>query len=113
MNNYKYDVQYSNQFKKGLKKSLKQGKDIDKLLDIVDKLANMEKLEQKFKNHKLVNDEYYIDCFECYIDPDWLLIYKYNENEFDKQANLVCFFYASMRYNCKLKVNNVDLLFRV
>ena len=48
MNNYKYDVQYSNQFKKGLKKSLKQGKDINKLLDIVDKLANMEKLERKF-----------------------------------------------------------------
>ena len=82
MNNYKYDVQYSNQFKKGLKKSLKQGKDINKLLDIVDKLANMEKLERKFKNHKLVNDKYYIDCFECHIDPDWLLIYKYNENEF-------------------------------
>ncbi len=81
MNNYKYDVQYSNQFKKGLKKSLKQGKDINKLLDIVDKLANMEKLERKFKNHKLVNDKYYIDCFECLIDPDWLLIYKYNENE--------------------------------
>ena len=60
MNNYKYDVQYSNQFKKGLKKSLKQGKDINKLLDIVDKLANMEKLERKFKNHKLVNDKYYI-----------------------------------------------------
>ena len=59
MNNYKYDVQYSNQFKKGLKKSLKQGKDINKLLDIVDKLANMEKLERKFKNHKLVNDKYY------------------------------------------------------
>ena len=71
MNNYKYDVQYSNQFKKGF----------NKLLDIVDKLANMEKLERKFKNHKLVNDKYYIDCFECHIDPDWLLIYKYNENE--------------------------------
>ena len=81
MNNYKYDVQYSNQFKKGLKKSLKLGKDINKLLDIVDKLANMEKLERKFKNHKFVNDKYYIDCFECHIDPDWLLIYKYNENE--------------------------------
>ena len=51
MISYKYDVQYSNQFKKGLKKSLKQGKDINKLLDIVDKLANMEKLERKFKNH--------------------------------------------------------------
>ena len=41
----------------------------------------MEKLERKFKNHKLVNDKYNIDCFECHNDPDWLLIYKYNENE--------------------------------
>lgn len=81
MISYKYDVQYSAQFKKSLKKIIKQGKDIDKLLDVVDKLANKEELEPRFKNHKLIKDKYYVDCYECHIEPDWLLVYKYNENE--------------------------------
>lgn len=81
MISYKYDVQYSAQFKKSLKKIIKQGKDIDKLLDVVDKLANKEELEARFKNHKLIKDKYYVDCYECHIEPDWLLVYKYNENE--------------------------------
>ncbi len=78
---YKYDVQYSSKFKKGLKKNIKQGKDINKLLDIVDKLAAKEKLEPKYKDHQLVNDGIYNNCRECHIEPDWLLVYKYNENE--------------------------------
>ena len=78
---YKYDVQYSSKFKKGLKKNIKQGKDINKLLDVVDKLATKEKLEPKHKDHQLVNDGIYNNCRECHIEPDWLLVYKYNENE--------------------------------
>lgn len=64
-----------------LKKNIKQGKDINKLLDVIDKLATKEKLEPKYKNHQLVNDEIYNNCRECHIEPDWLLVYKYNENE--------------------------------
>ena len=73
---YKYDVQYSSKFKKGLKKNIKQGKDINKLLDVVDKLATKEKLEPKYKDHQLVNDGIYNNCRECHIEPDWLLIYE-------------------------------------
>lgn len=64
-----------------LKKNIKQGKDINKLLDVVDKLATKEKLEPKYKDHQLVNDGIYNNCRECHIEPDWLLVYKYNENE--------------------------------
>ncbi len=78
---YKYEVQYSSKFKKRLKKNIKQGKDINKLLDVVDKLATKEKLEPKYKDHQLVNDGIYNNCRECHIEPDWLLVYKYNENE--------------------------------
>ena len=81
MTNYKFKVQYSTKFKKNLKKSLKQGKDIKKLKVIVDKLANEEILDACYKNHKLVNDKNYKDCYECHIEPDWLLIYKYVDNE--------------------------------
>lgn len=81
MINYKYKVRYSSKFKKSLKRITKQGKDIEKLLDVVDKLAVKEELEEKYKNHNLVNDKYYKNCGECHIEPDWLLIYQYNENE--------------------------------
>lgn len=81
MTKYIYTVNFTNKFKKSLKKILKQGKNLDKLLDIVDRLANKEELELRYKNHKLVDDKYYKNCFECHIEPDWLLVYQYNENE--------------------------------
>lgn len=81
MNNYKYSVVYSNKFKKSLKKALKQGKNLDKLLDVVDKLANKKELEPHFRNHNLINNKHYKNCSECHIEPDWLLIYQYNEDQ--------------------------------
>lgn len=81
MTNYKYEVVYSTKFKKNLKKILKQGKNIDELKKIIDKLALKEELDSKYRNHKLIDDKYYQNCMECHICPDWLLIYQYNDNE--------------------------------
>lgn len=81
MTNYKYDVVFSARFKKDLKKIKKQNKNIDELLDIVDKLAIKEDLDAKYRNHKLIDDKNYKNCMECHIRPDWLLIYQYNDNE--------------------------------
>ena len=81
MMKYKYDVVYSIKFKKSLKKMQKQNKDLDELLDVVDKLAQKEELDPKYRNHKLKDDKYYKNCSECHIRPDWLLIYQYNDNE--------------------------------
>lgn len=81
MMNYKYNVQFTSKFKKSLRKVTKQGKDINKILDVVDKLANKEELEQKYRNHRLIDDKIYKNCAECHIDPDWLLIYQYIDNE--------------------------------
>lgn len=78
---YKYKVFYSKKFKKNLKKMLKQGKNIEKLLDVVDKLALKEELNEKYKNHMLKDDKYYQNCGECHIEPDWLLVYQYYEDE--------------------------------
>lgn len=77
----KYTVKYSSDFKKCLKKVTKQGKDIDKLMAIITSLANKEKLDPKFRNHKFSNDGYFSDCYECHIEPDWLLVYKYFDDE--------------------------------
>ncbi len=77
----KYEIKYSSTFKKSLKKLSKQNKDLDKLFSVIEKLANKEKLESKYKNHTLINDKYYKNCSECHIEPDWLLIYRYEEKQ--------------------------------
>ena len=77
----KYEIKYANTFRKSLKKAIKQGKDINKLLFIVNKLANEEVLEPQYRNHNLINDKYYKNCGECHIENDWLLIYQYSERD--------------------------------
>ncbi len=77
----KYTVDYTNNFKKQYKKAKKQGKDLAKLYEIVEKLAKGEKLEDKYKDHQLINDKNYKNCRECHIESNWLLIYQLNNNE--------------------------------
>lgn len=54
-------------FKKQFKRVKKQNKDINKFIYVLEKLANGEKLEEKYKDHQLVNDKYYKNCRECHI----------------------------------------------
>ena len=77
----KYKITYTNNFKKNYKKIVKQGKDINKLKKIVYKLANGLELEAKYKNHLLTDSKEYKNCGECHIEPDWLLVYQYIEDE--------------------------------
>ena len=76
-----YKIKYSKEFKKSLKKVIKQGKDIDKLLDVVNLLSKKEELDSKYRDHALYNDKRFKNCRDCHIEPDWLLIYKYLEEE--------------------------------
>lgn len=62
------------QYRKDYIKAIKQGKDINKLNNIIRKLVNNEKLEIRYKDHNLIGK--YAGCRECHIEPDWLLIYK-------------------------------------
>ena len=72
-----YKIKSSKLFKKSLKRVLKQGKDLDKLLEVVDMLSKSQKLDLKYKDHALYNDKKFNDCRDCHIEPDWVLIYKY------------------------------------
>ncbi len=74
----KYEVRYTTQFKKDLKLAKKQGKNIDRLFDVVEKLANGEALEAKFRDHDLTGN--YAGCRECHVEPDWLLVYEVVED---------------------------------
>lgn len=81
LENTKYHVQYTSRFKKEFKKILKQGKDEAKFLEVIQVLANGGELDEKYKNHKLINDKTFKNCYECHITPDWLLIYKVQDDE--------------------------------
>ena len=70
----KYEVRFTNQFKKDVKLAKKQGKDIDKLFDVIGMLANGNQLDEKYRDHDLSGN--YKGCRECHIEPDWLLIYE-------------------------------------
>ena len=70
----KYEIKFTTRFKKDLKLAEKQGKNLDKLFEIVEKLSNGDKLDIKFRDHELTGD--YGGCRECHIEPDWLLIYE-------------------------------------
>lgn len=72
----KYEIITSSKFRKSYKKIKAQKKDIKKLIYVLKKLANGEKLESKYKDHNLINDGTYKNCRECHIESDWLLIYK-------------------------------------
>lgn len=77
----KYQIKFTSSFKKSLKKVLKQGKEFKKIKTIIVKLANKEELEIKYKNHELNDNKKIKNCKECHVEPDWLLVYKYYEND--------------------------------
>ena len=70
----KYEVKFTTQFKKDLKLAKKQGKDIDRLLAVIEQLANGEPLAEQYRDHDLSGK--YKGCRECHIEPDWLLVYE-------------------------------------
>ena len=71
----KYEVRYTTRFKKDLKLAVKQGKKIEKMKEVIEKLAQTITLEERYRVHDLGGE--YRGCRECHIDPDWLLIYEY------------------------------------
>lgn len=69
----------SNKFKKDLKLAVKRGYDIKLLENVVNRLANEEPLDPKYKDHTLSGD--YSGFRECHITPDWLLVYQVINDE--------------------------------
>ena len=69
----------TSQFKKDYKRIVKRGYDVEKLFDAINILAEQKHLPERFRNHKLSGN--YKDCFECHLQPDWLLIYLLNDTE--------------------------------
>lgn len=77
----KYKIDYTHDFKKQHRKLKKQGKNLNKLYTVINKLALGEELEPQYRNHKLLNDNKHTNCYECHVEPDWLLIYQYKDDD--------------------------------
>lgn len=74
----KYEIRNTSQFKKDFKLAKRRGLNIALLKDIVTKLANGEPLEARHKDHPLSGN--WIGHRECHIQPDWLLIYRIEDD---------------------------------
>lgn len=72
-------IKYHVKFKKDLKLAKKRGLDIEKLLSVVEILANEKPLDEKCKDHALTGN--YSGFRECHVQPDWLLIYEIDSDE--------------------------------
>ena len=55
----------------------KRGKDVEKLREVVRRLAAGEGLEPKHRPHPLTGK--WRPLWECHIEPDWLLVYQIEE----------------------------------
>ena len=74
----KYEVDRTNAFKRDYKRAKKRGLDLQKLKDVVTKLADGEALPPANKDHPLSGN--WANHRECHIAPDWLLIYQIKDN---------------------------------
>ena len=72
-------IRRDTQFKRDVNRIIKRHKDVNKLKDIIKRLANAEKLPPQNKDHQLKGT--LKDCRECHIEPDWLLVYRIEGSE--------------------------------
>ena len=72
-------IVWTSQFKRDYKLAIKRGLTIDFLDDCIRQIANGVELAPKFRDHELGGT--WSGFRECHIRPDWLLIYRLEEDE--------------------------------
>ncbi|UCE56732.1 MAG: type II toxin-antitoxin system YafQ family toxin [Desulfobacterales bacterium] len=72
-------IRRDTQFKRDVNRLKKRHKDFEKLKAIIQLLVEGEKLPAETRDHRLKGT--LKDCRECYIEPDWLLIYRIEGSE--------------------------------
>lgn len=72
------EIVWTTKFKKDYKLAIKRNRNIDLLDNIIRALSRGETLPEKYKDHELTGD--WTGHRECHIQPDWLLIYRIEDN---------------------------------
>ena len=73
-----YKIEYTNEMKRNVKLMKKRGKDLNKLVFVLNLLASGAVLPQNYKDHQLTGN--LKDFRECHIEPDWLLMCQYHDD---------------------------------
>ena len=73
-----FNIYRSNSFDKDIKIIKKRWKDFDKLKNVITILSSGLKLETRFRDHELSGN--WNKFREYHIEPDWLLIYRIEDN---------------------------------
>lgn len=71
------ELRFTSKFKRDYKRIKKQGKDLSKLESVLEALVHREVLPEAIRDHSLGGT--YRGHRECHIEPDWLLIYRIDE----------------------------------
>ena len=74
-----YSVNYTNRFKKDLRRCARRGLDMNMILTAVKLLESTGKLPQEYRPHLLKGD--HKGQWECHIQPDWLMTWEQNDNQ--------------------------------
>ena len=75
----KYPVRRTRQFQKDVKRLKRSGKTIEKLLFVINQIAEGEKLSRKYRDHSLKGA--FKGKRDCHIEDDWILLYSIKDNE--------------------------------
>ena len=67
------------QFKKDLRRAERRRKDLQKLWFVVERLLSEHPLDPRNRPHRLSGD--WSRCWECHIEPDWLLIWDSGDDD--------------------------------
>ena len=73
-----YEIEYSGQFKRDLKKMKKRGKSMGKIKLPIQLLVEGRNLPATYLDHPLTGN--WTGCRDLHIEPDWLLIYRHLGN---------------------------------
>ena len=73
----KYKLSFGSKFKRDFKIIEKRGYLLDPFVTALKILESEGKLPAKYNPHKLSGN--YVNCWECHLRPDWLLIWQLDE----------------------------------
>lgn len=74
-----YSVEYTNRFKKDVKRCHKRGFNLSELSVIIDQLQRTGKVSSNHQPHKLKGN--YSGLWECHVQPDWILVWEQNNEK--------------------------------
>lgn len=72
-------IRQATKFRRDVKRLKRQNIDLSKLQSVIILLVEEEPLDEQYRDHALVGN--WRGFRECHIQPDWLLIYRVEENE--------------------------------